>query len=145
MRKPSPAKQKTVAAKAVQKADPKRSFKTGWFEKAAKKAGITDVELCDAIKEAMVGQAEDLGGGVWKKRLNKNMDRSIILAKGGTSWIYVYLFSKSDRANIDDDELKEFKKLATHYGRITNDQLNALVMARELTEICNDSDHKKTT
>jgi len=30
----------------------------------------------------MEGQAEDLGEGVFKKRLNKNMHRSIVLAKG---------------------------------------------------------------
>jgi len=60
-----------------------RTFKTVWFAKAARKARISDSELCDAIREVMNGQADDLGGGVFKKRLNKNMYRSIILAKGG--------------------------------------------------------------
>ena len=60
-----------------------RTFKTAWFAKAARKARISDSELCDAIREVMNGQADDLGGGVFKKRLNKNMYRSIILAKGG--------------------------------------------------------------
>jgi hypothetical protein len=60
-----------------------RIFKTAWFAKAARKADITDRDLCEAIQEVMTGQAEDLGGGVFKKRLNRNMHRSIILAKGG--------------------------------------------------------------
>ena len=60
-----------------------RVFKTAWFSKAASKASIKDDELCKAIQQMMKGQADDLGGGVFKKRLNKNMFRAIILAKEG--------------------------------------------------------------
>lgn len=74
-----------------------RTFKTAWFSKARRKARIKDDELCEAIQEAMEGQVDDLGGGVFKKRLNKNMHRSIIVAKGGRYWIYQYLFAKKDR------------------------------------------------
>lgn len=44
-----------------------RTFKTAWFSKAARKARIKDDELCKAIQEVMDGQADDLGGGVFKK------------------------------------------------------------------------------
>ena len=60
-----------------------RTFKTAWLTKAALKARITDDELCEAIAEVLKGQADDLGGGAFKKRLNRNMHRRIILAKGG--------------------------------------------------------------
>ena len=119
-----------------------RTFKTAWFAKAARKVHITDKELCEAIKEVMFGQADDLGGGVFKKRLNNNMHRSIILAKGGRCWIYQYLFSKSDRENIDDDELVEFRKLAKVYGKLTTDKVRELMDDGELTEICNGSKTK---
>ena len=56
----------------------------------------------------MLGQADDLGGGVFKKRLDDNLHRSIILAKGGQYWVYEYLFAKKDRDNIEDDELLYF-------------------------------------
>src|SRR5579885_1925038 len=92
-----------------------RTFKTAWFAKAAKKAGISDGELCKAIAQVVKGQCDDLGGGVFKKRLNKNMYRSIILGKGQRCWIYVYLFAKKDRDNIEDDELKMFRRLADLY------------------------------
>ena len=92
-----------------------RTFKTAWFSKAARKARIGDPALIAAIREVMQGQADDLGGGVFKKRLNKNMHRSIVLAKGGRHWIFAYLFAKKARANIDDDELADFKKLAQAY------------------------------
>jgi hypothetical protein len=58
-----------------------RVFKTAWFSKAAKKAGIHDKELCMAVRQAMQGLADDLGGGVFKKRLNDNMHRSIIFGE----------------------------------------------------------------
>lgn len=52
-----------------------RAFKSDWFAKTAKKARIGDPALMEAMRETMAGQADDLGGGVFKKRLNKNMHR----------------------------------------------------------------------
>ncbi|MGA2848617.1 MAG: type II toxin-antitoxin system RelE/ParE family toxin [Terracidiphilus sp.] len=75
-----------------------RVFKTAWFAKAARKALIVDDELCSAIRQVMLGQADDLGGGVFKKRLGKNLYRSIIVAQGGQYWVYAYLFAKQDQA-----------------------------------------------
>jgi hypothetical protein len=114
-----------------------RAFKTAWFAKAARKAHITDEELCSAISQIVRGQADDLGGGVYKKRLRKNQYRSIILAKAGTFWVYEYLFAKQDRANIDDDELIEFRKLAKVYGTLTPKQVNRLLKDQDWMEICN--------
>jgi hypothetical protein len=73
-----------------------RVFKTAWFSKTSAKAKILDEELCTAIRQVMLGQCDDLGGGVYKKRLSKNLARSIILARGGRYWIYEYLFAKKD-------------------------------------------------
>jgi hypothetical protein len=115
-----------------------RAFKTAWFAKAARKAHIDDVELCVAMREAMQGQADDLGGGVFKKRLNDNMHRSIILAKGGRYWVYEYLFAKKDRDNIADDELLAFRVLAKAYAGLTDGQVEHLLQGKDLTEICHD-------
>ena len=115
-----------------------RVFKTAWFSKAARKARIGDPALIAAIREVMLGQADDLGGGVFKKRLNKNMHRSIVLAKGGQHWIFAYLFAKKDRANIDDDELADFKKLAQAFGRMTDTELRAALNQGDLLELCDE-------
>jgi hypothetical protein len=115
-----------------------RVFKTAWFSKAAKRALIKDAALCSAIQQVMQGQADDLGGGVFKKRLNKNMHRAIILTKAGRHWVYAYLFAKQDRANIDDDELAAFKLLATSYAVLDDQQMAQLVQNADLTEICHD-------
>jgi hypothetical protein len=114
-----------------------RVFKTAWFAKVAKKALIKDTELCAAFAEMQKGQCEDLGGGVYKKRLDKNRHRSIVLAKGGLHWIYQYLFAKKDRDNIDEKELEGFRKLAKNYEALTPAQLSKLLEAKDLTEICN--------
>jgi len=113
-----------------------RVFKTAWFARTAKKAGIEDDELCKAVQQAMAGQCDDLGGGVIKKRVNRNLYRSIILARGGRYWILEYLFAKKDRANIDDAELKGFRELAKAYEKLTSPQLAQLLEDKALTEIC---------
>ena len=110
------------------------------FAKAARKALINDEELCEAIAEVRLGQADDLGGGVFKKRLDKNRQRSIILAKGRRYWVYAYFFAKKDRANIDEDELRAFRKLADLYSGKTDVEIEKELKARELVDICNDRD-----
>lgn len=117
-----------------------RVFKSAWFVKAAKKARIGDKELCEAVVEVMKGQAVDLGGGVFKKRLNRNMHRSIILAKGKKVWVYEYLFAKKNRANIDDDELAALRQLARGHEALDDKQIAALVKNRDFTEICHDGE-----
>src|ERR1700730_10855960 len=115
-----------------------RVFKTEWFSKEARKAKITNSELCSAICQVMQGQADDLGGGVYKKRLNNNMHRSIVLAKAGRYWIYAYLYAKKDRENIAPDELVGFRKLAKAYARATASEIVRLLKDKDLLEICHD-------
>jgi hypothetical protein len=115
-----------------------RAFKTAWFSKAARKALIDDVELCAAMEHVRLGQADDLGGGVFKKRLDKNRHRSIILAKGQRYWVYAYLFAKKDRDNITHAELAAFRELAKLYDRKTDREIDLELQAQELTEICHD-------
>jgi hypothetical protein len=113
-----------------------RTFKTRWFAKAARKALIDDAELCAAIEQVRAGQADDLGGGVYKKRLDKNRHRSIVLAKGGNYWVYEFLFAKKDMANIDERRLRDLRLIASAYSRLTNEQLARLLADKDFEEIC---------
>ena len=112
-----------------------RVFKTAWFSKAAKKAHIGDAELRSAIRQVMQGQADNLGGGVFKKRLGKNLYRSLILAKGGRYRVYAYLFAKQDRANIGEEELAAFRALADLYARKSDADIARELQFGELVEI----------
>jgi hypothetical protein len=120
-----------------QAAGRQRVFKTAWFSKTARKALIDEDELCAAIRQVMLGQADNLGGGVFKKRLDKNRSRSIILAKGGRHWVYEYLFAKKDLANIEDSDLAKLRKIAKVYEALTKQQVDELIDEGSWMEICN--------
>ena len=117
---------------------PLRVFKTAWFAREARRTQIQDAMLCKAIRQVIFGQADNLGGGVYKKRLNNNQHRAIILASDSRCWIFVYLFAKNDRENIRSDELAAFKRLADDYAHVSVHQINQLITENELTEICNE-------
>jgi len=116
-----------------------RAFKTAWFDKKVSKIGITDKELCEAIDEMNNGLWDaDLGGNVYKKRLNKNMHRSIVLSKTDTYWFFTYLFAKADTDNIGKYELASFKKLASDMKRNTDETIQKQIENNDLVEICNE-------
>ena len=86
----------------------------------------------------MLGQCDDLGGGVYKKRLSKNLYRSIsiVVAKGGRYWVYAFLYAKKDRANISRDELMAFRDYANLFSRKTDADIAREMQLKELMEIC---------
>lgn len=112
-----------------------RLFKTKRFAMQAAKAWIGDDELREAFSEMLRGQAVNLGGGVWKKRLNANRHRSIVLAKGGDYWVYQFLYAKKDQANISQADLIGFRKMARTYQELADWQVQYLLDSKELTEI----------
>ncbi len=116
----------------------RRVCRIAWFNKAAAKSRISDEALCVCIAQAEKGQIDDLGGGVFKKRLNDNRHRAIIITKLGRFWVYEYLFSKQNQANISSDELMSFRVVAKAYSSLTAAQLSTLIIAKNLIEICHD-------
>lgn len=118
-------------------------YKTKWFTKAAKKAGIADSDLCEAIAQIEIGQGDDLGSGVWKKRLLKNRWRGIVLVQGRYGWLFTYLFAKADRENIRDDELTAFKTLARDIGAFSADDIKRAVKTNVWMEVTCDQGDKE--
>ncbi|ENZ5481052.1 type II toxin-antitoxin system RelE/ParE family toxin [Serratia marcescens] len=116
-----------------------RTFKTCWFSRKARAHGITDKALCRAVKDVQRGLAADLGGGVFKKRLNHNRDRALVLAKNGRHWVFVFLFAKQAQTNITGAELHAFRKLAMQFGALSDDQVESLVVKKEWVEICHEA------
>lgn len=117
-----------------------RFFKTKAFAKQAAKAQIVDEELLRAGRDLAMGKGDSLGGNVWKKRLNKNMHRSIVVERVGDYWFFVYLYAKNDRENIDQAEEVAFKRLATLFEAMSNAQLDDQLKIKELLEIVSDGD-----
>lgn len=114
-----------------------RVFKTKWFTKAAADAGVSDAELCQVARALIEGKGDNLGGNVWKKRLDRNSKRGIVINKVGRFWVFVFLFAKNDRDNISNAELAKFKNLAAGYVGMTSGEIDAALRAGEFVEIFN--------
>ena len=61
--------------------------------------------------------------------------RTIILFRQGERAVFMYGFAKSERDNIEDDEVKEFKEAAKHVLALTEKQLAALVRKGDFVEV----------
>jgi hypothetical protein len=75
--------------------------------------------LREAVARAEKGQIDaELGGEVVKQRIARPGQgkskgyRTIIFFRRGVRAFFVYGFAKSRRANVDDDEVEQFKKAA---------------------------------
>lgn len=96
-----------------------RIFLTAWFERFAKRQGIEDSALYDAVFRADEGLIDaDLGGGVIKQRIARRNEgrsrgfRSVIVFRRGDRAVFVYGFAKSDRGNLRRDELEAYRSFA---------------------------------
>ncbi len=96
-----------------------RIFKTKWFAKYARREAIEDVSLHDAIKRAEEGNvAADLGGGIIKQRVARQGQgrsggyRVLIAYRVADRSVFIYGFAKSERDNIEEDQLASFRDIA---------------------------------
>ncbi len=119
-----------------------RIFKSRWFERFARKEGIADSLLDEAVARAERGQIDGaLGGEVIKQRIARPGQgkskgyRTIILFRRGAKAFFVYGFSKSERANIDKDEEEQFKEAAKLVLALTETQLVERLKRGDFVEV----------
>lgn len=123
-------------------------YKTRWFDRWARKEGLTTSSLCAAVNEMMQGLVgADLGSGLVKKRIGRPGQgksggyRTLVATNKGNRWMFVFGFPKSERSNIDKDEAEALKKLSTHLLSMTPQAINTAEVAGELIEVnCNAKD-----
>ena len=106
-----------------------KKLKTKWFNKWAKKNTLTDMSLTKTIENISVNLGTvDLGGGLFKVRTPKVGQgksggfRTLVVYKEKDIAIFVYGFAKTDKGNLDKEELKYFKVLAKSLLKIKNDE-----------------------
>ena len=94
-----------------------RVYKTRWFTRWAKKAGLSDKALLAAVEEMERGLVGDaLGGFVFKKRIalpgggKRGGSRSLVVYRRGMLVFFVYGFEKNNRSNVSRKELIVLKK-----------------------------------
>jgi hypothetical protein len=117
-------------------------FKNQWFTRFADKESISNEELKD-ISSQLEGRNPDadLGCGVCKVRVARpgagksGGYRIIVFFRSCDKTFFHYAYSKSSRDNINEKELRVFKRLSKRYLAMTNKQLTAAVKDGEFNEI----------
>lgn len=119
-----------------------RVFKTRNFAKWARKEKISDYSVLTAVTEMQRGLVDaDLGGGLIKKRIarlgfgKRRSYRSLIAFRTDKRVVFLFGFAKKDRENLDEAEKVIYKKLADHYLKLSDEEIEILLTAKELLEV----------
>jgi hypothetical protein len=117
-------------------------YKTRSFARWVKREGLADRDLCDAVVEMQKGLIDArLGGGLIKKRVarsghGKRGGYRVILASNlGDRWVFMFGFAKNERDNVDDDELRLMKRLASAFLEMDDRMLRQALTSGEILEI----------
>ena len=116
------------------------------FTRLARRDGLTDVHICQAIVEMNEGLIDaDLGAGLFKKRIampgqgKRGGWRSLLGFHAGNKAFFLYLFPKSRRDNISAAEMKVLKRLTKYYLTLKPAEIKAALQCGELREVhCNE-------
>lgn len=120
-------------------------YKNRTFDRWARKEGLNNLSLCNAVNEMAAGLYDaDLGGGLFKKRIAKPGKgksggfRTLIATNNEDRWFFIFGFSKNERSNIDKDEEEALKMLSKQLLAYTPDELEQAKNSNALIEvICN--------
>ena len=117
-------------------------YQTKWFDRWARKEGLSSNSLCEAVREMAAGLFEaDLGSGLLKKRIARSGGgkrggfRTLVVTNKGDRWIFVYGFPKNQRSNIDKDEQEALKKLGSYLLSLEPQALSKAKSNGELMEV----------
>ena len=99
-----------------------RIFKTKWLARFARREGIADESLGEAIQRAEQGMIDaDLGAGLIKQRVARQGKgrsggyRMIVAYRARRRAVLLFGFAKSERENVTQDELLFLRKLAENW------------------------------
>jgi hypothetical protein len=122
-----------------------RIFTTTGFQQWARKEGVTDDALRQAITEIGEGLVEaNLGGSVYKKRValpgrgKRGGARTLVAFRRADKAFFIYGFAKNRQANVKENELKALKLLASQLLGYTDAALTIAINVNELIESPND-------
>lgn len=123
-------------------------YKNRTFDRWARKEGLNNLSLCNAVNEMAAGLYDaDLGGGLFKKRIAKPGKgksggfRTLIATNNEDRWFFIFGFSKNERSNIDSYEEEALKMLSKQLLAYTPEELEQAKNSNALIEvICNASE-----
>lgn len=115
------------------------------FHRFQRRERIADSALADAIERAESGLVDaDLGGGLIKQRVARPGKgksggyRTVIAYRAGKRAVFLYGFAKSDRDNIDDDELDSLRKEGAAWLAARDPVLDEAIANGRLREVADD-------
>jgi hypothetical protein len=116
------------------------------FTRLARREGLTDVHICQAVAEMNTGLIDaNLGAGLFKKRIampgqgKRGSWRALLGFQAGKKAFFLYLFPKNNRGNIEDDEMKALKRLTRYYLTLKPGEIKTALQCGELNEVnCNE-------
>lgn len=127
-----------------------RVFKTKWFVRYARRAGLADADLAAAVGRIGTGLIDaDLGGGVIKQRVarpgaGKSGGFRVLLAwRDEVRAVFLYGFAKNERDNIGRDELTTLRELAASWFAADEAGICRALDMGELEEI-DDAENENT-
>ncbi len=119
-----------------------RVYKIKGFSRFQRRERITDTALVEAILAAERGLVDaDLGGGLVKQRIARQGQgksggfRTLIAYRRNERAVFLFGFAKNERANIDDDELEEWRHIGRLYLTLSGRSMAAAIDAQELLEV----------
>src|SRR5580700_6691199 len=119
------------------------------FARFTRRERISDRSLSEAVRRAQSGLLDaDLGGGVIKQRVARPGQgrsggyRVLIAYRPLTLSVFLYGFAKSERDNVDDDELATLRDIANGWFQADVNTLTRAIADGLIQEVMNDDQEK---
>ena len=126
-----------------------RVYKTKEFAKLARKAGVVDASLREAIARAERGLIDAaLGRFLIKQRVARVNEgksggfRIIAFHRRGDRAVFLHLFAKNRQATLSASEESGYRDFAKLLMELSTESVRRLVEQEEWIEITNEDDHK---
>lgn len=124
-----------------------RIFKNKWFQRWARKEGVSDATLYEAACEVVAGVVDaDLGGGLFKKRLarvgsGKSGGYRLLLGYKKPNVdrvVFVFAFAKNERSNILKSEETPLRIVTEIFFSASDEEISELIKNCKAWEVKKD-------
>ena len=119
-----------------------RAYKTKEFARLARKAGLSDPSLCQAVARAERGLIDaQLGRFLIKQRIAREGQgrsggfRSILFYRKSDRAVFLHLFAKSEQDNLTAVEQDSYREFAGELAALNEEMIGVLVKDKRWTEI----------
>lgn len=124
-----------------------RPFKTRPFARWARKHGVNDAALINAVEEITSGLIDAYyGGSLFKKRIatrdrgKRGSARTLIACKVGDKAFFLYGFEKNERDNINNKEKSAYKLLAKAVLAFSDQEIKTRLEDQSLIEVSHEQE-----